>query len=746
MKVQLKNESQYSWFVTGIRYNPKGQREEITYGNNTRTSYAYETETFRLKNIQTGRTSDGKILQDIQYIYDPVGNITKKTDLSHTKVFNNNQVVEPEHKYLYDALYRLLEANGREHTGLNNPDYYKGQGNFKQSAFISTASANDANKLANYTRKYHYDKAGNLHQIKHVAADSSRSFTRNIAVDEHTNRAVLQEGSTPIDFNKHYDVNGNCTGMEHLRQLNWNYRDNISSAVVVERPGSTNDAEYYVYDASGKRVRKVSERLINGNQLEIEEKIYLGSVEIKRVKQQNTPILERTTLHIMDGETRIALTHNWQQDDTQREIENTNSLNTNRTRYQYSDHLGSASMELDTTGQTISYEEYFPFGGTSLMAGTNQKEVKLKDYRYNGKERDDATGLYYYGARYYASWLGRFVSVDPLQHDYPYYSAYQYAGNKPIISIDIDGLESSTNIGQQIDSRRHTIRSGDTLWDLAQNSNGNFTVQDLKKWNPGIKPRLLKPGQSINLSDPNQKISLGTRGTVGTGEDSESQGGTTGLDPINPAGARAQELVNRDANDGIDENFEDYVETNDLAIANRLNPDWHRIRDQFGAAQGGIITGLNLIENDMRNSDVGNRLNANIENYFTEQMASLKGDYLKIDYSKSDINPPNYSGVSNSLLALVGGTQQLEVYLTDIDITEDNSYSATIEYWLFDDYGVSEGDFMAADNQRSLGFIPAGIISGAREGLVGMWILQHQQGHRPLTTAFRFTTTVTGTF
>jgi len=168
----------------------------------------------------------------------------------------------------------------------------------------------------------------------------------------------------------------------------------------------------------------------------------LRETENKKANQKNTPILERNTLHVMDGETRIALTHNWQQDDTQREIENDTWFNTNRTRYQYGDHLGSASMELSNTGQIISYEEYFPFGGTSLMAGTSQKEVKLKDYRYNGKERDDVTGLYYYGARYYASWLGRFVSVDPLA-DIPVQiglSPYSAFWNNPIKWNDQDGM------------------------------------------------------------------------------------------------------------------------------------------------------------------------------------------------------------------------------------------------------------------------------------------------------------------
>ena len=60
-------------------------------------------------------------------------------------------------------------------------------------------------------------------------------------------------------------------------------------------------------------------------------------------------------------------------------------------------NLGSISLELDTKGFLITYEEYFPYGGTAITAGKSQVEVKLKEYRYSGKERDDSTGLYYYG-------------------------------------------------------------------------------------------------------------------------------------------------------------------------------------------------------------------------------------------------------------------------------------------------------------------------------------------------------------
>jgi len=53
--------------------------------------------------------------------------------------------------------------------------------------------------------------------------------------------------------------------------------------------------------------------------------------------------------------------------------------------------------------------------GSFYRAGRSETEVSQKRYKYCGKERDDESGLYYYGDRYYAAWLGRFVSVDPLK-------------------------------------------------------------------------------------------------------------------------------------------------------------------------------------------------------------------------------------------------------------------------------------------------------------------------------------------
>jgi RHS repeat-associated protein len=81
-------------------------------------------------------------------------------------------------------------------------------------------------------------------------------------------------------------------------------------------------------------------------------------------------------------------------------------------RYQFGNHLGSASLELDDQAQIICYEEYTPYGSTSYQAVRSRTETP-KRYRYTGKERDEESGLYYHGARYYAPWLGRWTSCDP---------------------------------------------------------------------------------------------------------------------------------------------------------------------------------------------------------------------------------------------------------------------------------------------------------------------------------------------
>src|SRR5262249_58110824 len=133
---------------------------------------------------------------------------------------------------------------------------------------------------------------------------------------------------------------------------------------------------WYVYDAAGQRVRKVTERASNGGPRE--ERIYLGGFEIYRSHSGTNAGLVRKTVHIMDDKQRIALVEarNDVDDGTAKQL----------MRYQLSNPLGSASLELDDQAQIISYEEYAPYGSSTYQAVRSQTET-AKRYRYTGKER-----------------------------------------------------------------------------------------------------------------------------------------------------------------------------------------------------------------------------------------------------------------------------------------------------------------------------------------------------------------------
>jgi hypothetical protein len=107
VNVNLRGASVPTPFVTDIDYDAKGQRVLIEYGNGVRTNYEYDPLTFRLRNLKTTRTTDHARLQELEYTYDPVGNVTQIRDSAQQTVYFDNQVVTPNADYTYDAVYRL---------------------------------------------------------------------------------------------------------------------------------------------------------------------------------------------------------------------------------------------------------------------------------------------------------------------------------------------------------------------------------------------------------------------------------------------------------------------------------------------------------------------------------------------------------------------------------------------------------------------------------------------------------------
>lgn len=423
----LRGDTQVTTFVTGINYDAKGQRTEINYRNGATTQYEYDENTFRLTHLQTTRASDNARLQDLFYTHDPVGNITSIEDRARDTIYFNNQVVTASGAYDYDAIYRLIKATGREHVGqtsgtLNAPQQPTSDDSFRTNLPHPT----DGQAMGNYTEVYEYDEVGNILKMIHTAM--SGSWTRQYDYDPNSNRLLLTSNpSGSLTDSYDHDAHGNMTKMPHLKAMQWNFKDHLQS---VDLGGGGN--AYYTYDDAGQRVRKVWEK--QGGL--VEERIYFGGFEIFRRRLNGVLELERETLHVMDDKRRMALVET-------KTIDNGKavSLPTSLTRYQFDNHLGSASLELDEQAQIITYEEYYPYGNSSYQAVAGKVDVSLKRYRYTRKERDEETGLAYHGARYYATWLGRFCSSDPLHHLSNEVSPYCYAADNPLKYIDPKGLQ-----------------------------------------------------------------------------------------------------------------------------------------------------------------------------------------------------------------------------------------------------------------------------------------------------------------
>jgi RHS repeat-associated protein len=117
-----------------------------------------------------------------------------------------------------------------------------------------------------------------------------------------------------------------------------------------------------------------------------------------------------------------------------------------QSRYQLGNLQGSATLEFDDTAALLGYEEYFPYGGSTFIAGDDLRAIGTKEFRFFGAERDDPTGLYHFGHRYYAPWIGRWISPDPIGPA-DCLNLYTFCVNNPISFHDPDGLTSTVRTG-----------------------------------------------------------------------------------------------------------------------------------------------------------------------------------------------------------------------------------------------------------------------------------------------------------
>ena len=113
-----------------------------------------------------------------------------------------------------------------------------------------------------------------------------------------------------------------------------------------------------------------------------------------------------------------------------------NDTTKEETFFYHSDHLGSTSYITDDHANITQYDAYLPYG--ELLVDEHSSSEDLP-YKFNGKQFDEETGLYYYGARYMNPITSLWYGVDPLFEKYPTESSFIYCLDNPIILFDKKG-------------------------------------------------------------------------------------------------------------------------------------------------------------------------------------------------------------------------------------------------------------------------------------------------------------------
>ncbi|MHC8363829.1 RHS repeat-associated core domain-containing protein [Pseudomonas sp. LS2P72] len=411
-RLQLQGLTTWQTLVSDIQYNAEGKVEREVAGNDVQTILKYCPENGRLTERRAYSDRAGT-LQYLIYLYDRMGNVLSIEDKALPVRYFANQRIEPISRFIYDSLSQLIEAFGWEAGSANQGPESVGRA--------------DPAAVSNYRQTYSYDESGNLLKLTHVGAQGPG---RDVKAARDSNRCLhWRDGVPPTEeaIAAAFDTRGNLLELDQGRVLTWNLRNQLQSVSPVERASGINDREAYVYDGGGQRVRKIRSLQTNARTL-VAEVRYLPGLEL-RTDSGTAKVLRVITAQA--GLNSVRVLH-WETDPP-------SGVSNDQYRYNLIDHLNSCTLELADDARIISRETYYPFGATAWSAGPNDTDGDYKTVRYSGKERD-ATGLYYYGFRYYIPWLQRWLNPDPAG-DIDGLNLFSMVLNNPMTFIDSSGLQ-----------------------------------------------------------------------------------------------------------------------------------------------------------------------------------------------------------------------------------------------------------------------------------------------------------------
>ena len=261
-----------------------------------------------------------------------------------------------------------------------------------------------------WSQTYAYDRFGNRRVTAGAAHGSNQALTPQSTADiaTATNRLA---GTKGVNLTVAYDAAGNLKADWAGNAFQY---DGDNRLVAFDHPTGTDSDTAYAFDGEGRRVRKVVG----------------GSSGVATTYVYN--VLGQLVAEF--GGTAPAQPG---------------------TRYLTPDHLGSTRVVTAEDQSVLSRHDYLPFGeeiGAALgnrdqTSGVSGYTASLADgpaQKFTGKERDNESGLDYFGARYFSGAGGRFTSVDPALaislKDPQTWNRYVYVNNRPLTYVDPDGL------------------------------------------------------------------------------------------------------------------------------------------------------------------------------------------------------------------------------------------------------------------------------------------------------------------
>ncbi|MBB4805901.1 RHS repeat-associated protein [Chryseobacterium defluvii] len=463
-------------YVKSIKYDHYEQRTNIAFGNDTSSSFTYEPGKRRLQNHLLNDANNTTLLNGT-YSYDYVSNITSIENTSPTT--NTGFGGKYTFNYQYDALNRLMSSSGNA-----EPERKDGLPPTLIPGITSMYHTNMQYNMSSGidTKEQHHEQDG-------IVNTNNTYLNKYVYIPKtHMVERIIDVASGNVEHFK-YDGNGNTihqmTPQTGLTSFYWDEQDRLR-AIHTPEIGSF---QYYVYDDKGERTIKAN--LKNDSELYQNGEMVDNGLMFDNFKVYPNPYAVYTsdgilTKHYFAGAQRIAsnlkdvgnIFNNRQaasaggkesadpknkQSAAETDFKNYLSkagYNSSEIEkefakapapmggvyYLHGDHLGTATYVTNEMAEPTQFFLNLPFGET--MVEQQEPTAYVNPYKFNAKELDSETGLYYYGARYYNPKASIWYGVDPLAEKYPSWSPYVYTFNNPINYIDPDGKEGIVISGQ----------------------------------------------------------------------------------------------------------------------------------------------------------------------------------------------------------------------------------------------------------------------------------------------------------